>query len=202
MDFWADSLRSRRSAADGRYRCFRREDSGREQDLGQIMADVADPVLIANDAVSLVSESPRWLESEVYHLLDGFGSGKAWRSVGDAVFYQTASGEFRRTVNAIDSQSRYRCLPGWRGTTPTATPPSASWAGTIQSQITSLIDGPAQSVELSRPHTHAPGFGREVANLLGWTPKRTRTQGDGTGDRSINRVHDSVQPRPVQFTEL
>src|SRR5207302_1466457 len=72
--------------------------------LGQIMADVADPLAVPNDAVSFVSSVVADDSNQKFLVnVSGLDLIKKGVGVGDAVFYQSASGEVQGTIDTVDS---------------------------------------------------------------------------------------------------
>lgn len=75
--------------------------------LGEIMADVADPLLIPNSSVSRISSGfADFLNQKFVVSLNGIDLVKLGVGVGDAVFYRSAaSSEVQGTVAAMDAHS-------------------------------------------------------------------------------------------------
>src|SRR5206468_8839753 len=124
--------------------------------LGEIVADVADPISIPNDSLSLVSSVFADGSYQKFVVdVSGVDLVKRGVGVGDAAFYQSGSGEVQGTIDSVDSFGFTVAFASGLDQAPNAESPSFRIVGpgTIQSQITSFIDGLRQrlSVHSSTP---------------------------------------------------
>jgi hypothetical protein len=175
-----------------------------DKTLGEIMADLADPISIPDAAISFVSSVFEGDANRTF-VVDAFGLDlvKQGVGVGDAVFYRSGGAEVQGTIAAVDARGFTVAFAAGLDQAPDATSPSFRIVGpgTIQSQVTSLLDGLRQRLSLHESTPTLQELLEEVAGLLGVDAQVLELRVTGTGlDRTIQFALP-FDPDPISFTE-
>jgi hypothetical protein len=175
-----------------------------DKSLGEVMADVADPISIPNAAVSFVSAvSEDGAKRKFVVDTAGIDLIKQGVGVGDAVFYPGPNGEVQGSIDAVDSSDFTVAFASGLQQAPHTTNPAFRIVGpgTIRSQIASFIDGLERRFSLHESTPTLQDLIAELANLLGVDIDELDVRVTGTGlDRTVQFALP-FNPDPITFTE-
>ena len=172
--------------------------------LGEIMADVAHPLVVPTDAVSFVSSVFAVGPNQKFVVdVSGLDLTKKGVGVGDAVFYESGTGEVQGTIDAVDSAGFTVAFATGLNQDPNLTNPSFRIVGpgTIQSELTSFIDGLRHRLSIHGSTPTLQDMVEEVANLVGVNLDQLDVKVIGTGANRSVEFTIPFNPDPLQFTE-
>ena len=175
-----------------------------DKTLGEVMADLADPISIPNERVSFVSTVVVDGANRRF-VVDASGLGLVDQGVGigDAVFYRSAGREVQGTIAAVDSSGFIVTFAAGLDQAPDAANPAFRIVGpgTIKSQLTSFLDGLRHRLSFHESTPTLQDLVEEVAGLLGVDSDELGLRVTGTGlDRTV-QFAIPFNPDPITFTE-
>ena len=175
-----------------------------DRTLGEIMDDVAEPIVIADASVGFISAVvPGLLNQSFLVNVSGLDLVKRGVGVGDTVFYRSGGQEVQGTVGSVDTLGFTVAYALGLDHAPDAVNQSFRIVGpgTIQSQITSLIDGLKQRLSFQGSTPTLQELLEEAARLIGVDFADLDVRVTGTGlDRTVEFAIP-FNPDPIQFTE-